>query len=394
MVFGYPFRGLTDHIGNRFMILKTMEITKVFKNHQYYNYGHSRVPSTGQVSEHKSLFTTRESAISNWSRTKPKRPQMHPTYMRITRVQLGYAGDWKDLTLLRREHFSEYIFRASGRTSPESTPHYIDRESSSSDDQVALALLRARSNLASSDLNLGESLVELSDTARMITHRTQTLYQMFTAVRKGDWKTLSNLLRSDVPTSLRHMPVSKRLASGHLEVIYGWTPLINDIYGGISVLQKGFADRGTVIRRSGSSYDADPMGNGAGAPLGAKVTLHGLVSSKNVLALNQLGLLNPALMAWNNLPFSFVLDWFIPVSTVLQSLTYHLGLSKVVGTVTTVTRFESGRGVLGRYKSEEFITRSPLHDVTVNWRPQNLWSPSLSVSKVAASVSLLRSLGR
>lgn len=69
-------------------------------------------------------------------------------------------------------------------------------------------------------------------------------------------------------------------------------------------------------------------------------------SVNNVAAteLQKLGLINPAEIAWESMPWSFVIDWILPVGTWLRSLTSETGLSFQRGTkselVETHTTFE------------------------------------------------------
>jgi hypothetical protein len=49
-------------------------------------------------------------------------------------------------------------------------------------------------------------------------------------------------------------------------------------------------------------------------------------SSDVISLLSNLGLINPLSVAWEVVPFSFVIDWFIPVNKWLNSLTADAGL--------------------------------------------------------------------
>lgn len=51
------------------------------------------------------------------------------------------------------------------------------------------------------------------------------------------------------------------------------------------------------------------------------------VSNPNLFMANQLGLINPVNVAWQLVPFSFIVDWFIPVGAYLSSYSDLAGLS-------------------------------------------------------------------
>jgi hypothetical protein len=57
--------------------------------------------------------------------------------------------------------------------------------------------------------------------------------------------------------------------------------------------------------------------------MGAEFT----VNNPNTLLMNQMGFINPASIAWEAVPFSFVVDWFANVGQVLNSATDFVGLS-------------------------------------------------------------------
>jgi hypothetical protein len=65
-------------------------------------------------------------------------------------------------------------------------------------------------------------------------------------------------------------------------------------------------------------------------------------SSKALANAKELGITNPALVAWELVPFSFVADWFLPIGNFLGFLDATLGLEFVSGYQTTF-RKRSGR---------------------------------------------------
>jgi hypothetical protein len=66
------------------------------------------------------------------------------------------------------------------------------------------------------------------------------------------------------------------------------------------------------------------------------VKLYGRIdpNSNGLRTLNQLGLLNPASLVWELVPWSFVVDWFCPIGPVLNAMTAPAGLTFVTGTLS------------------------------------------------------------
>lgn len=215
-------------------------------------------------------------------------------------------------------------------------PGAIVSSTKASDDGLE-ALLRARHKLAGADNNFGETLVELGDTVGLISGRMGSLYRGFSAVLDGRWNKAASSFRGDIPNSVKKLPPSKRLAKGYLELQFGWMPLMNDIHTATRVYYEGLRTRGmTVKARSGSSRPPkSDDGSFDPSKLEASASARGVVSNTRLAQFNELGLLNPALMAWNKLPFSFLVDWFLPVSSVLGAITASAGLSCYQQSVTT-----------------------------------------------------------
>lgn len=63
------------------------------------------------------------------------------------------------------------------------------------------------------------------------------------------------------------------------------------------------------------------------AKLTCKISTLVRVSDPNLWLANQLGFVNPVVIAWDLVPFSFVVDWFVNVNEFLNSYTDMWGLS-------------------------------------------------------------------
>lgn len=131
-----------------------------------------------------------------------------------------------------------------------------------------------------------------------------------------------------------------------LEFHFGWIPLARDIFNTVEAILK--PPTGKYISKGASDYfsfDAVSGGNfhtKRDLSIGVRIKGNVLISNPNLFLFNQLGLLNPASIAWELVPFSFVLDWFSNINTVLSQFTDFAGVdtskvswtSRVQGTIT------------------------------------------------------------
>jgi len=128
--------------------------------------------------------------------------------------------------------------------------------------------------------------------------------------------------------------VVNNVANSWLELNFGWTPLIKDIHDSIEILQRDFPS--APIRGSATGRNLTlPVYRGSASQI-ESVRIAGTlrVTNPQLFLANQLGLINPAAVAWDAVPFSFVVDWFIPVGKFLNSLTNEVGCEIVSPRIT------------------------------------------------------------
>lgn len=134
------------------------------------------------------------------------------------------------------------------------------------------------------------------------------------------------------------------------------------------------------------------MNSFAGAGL-VKVGADVRVNNENLYLANQLGLTNPASVAWDVVGGSFLVNWFIPVDLFLQSMSAHLGLSVQRAYCTVLVRgressrytFNSGQKAFTAEWSYVYMRRSsgiPSVSLVASL-------PRASISRAATAVSLL-----
>lgn len=213
------------------------------------------------------------------------------------------------------------------------------------ENEAILANLRARAEtearirLKDQKVNAGESLGESRKAFNHLGDSVLRLLRMYNFARQGKWHKLRDEL--GLGTKRRH---TGTMASNWLEYQYAWRPLVGDIYGTHLELQDRMADKPPVqkaTRTCTASRTASVPVLRWGAPnaagyastqemtveLDCRSILYATISDEDIAFLAKLGLENPYLIAWNLMPFSFVLDWLVPVGALLESMSATNGLN-------------------------------------------------------------------
>lgn len=191
--------------------------------------------------------------------------------------------------------------------------------------------------------SLGESLAESRQTLSLLTRSTSKVVRALLALRKGRLGEVPRILGVK-PKQLRN---GGSLSNYWLEYQYGWMPILNDIHDAHGVFTKGLSRPQMIraVRRLTSTYDMSgrsvTTGNvyNRGLVTGkctqtAQAIAYYRLTSEYATYFQQLGLINPAEVAWAVVPFSFVLDWFIPIQNTLEASTATVGMTFVDGSVT------------------------------------------------------------
>lgn len=136
----------------------------------------------------------------------------------------------------------------------------------------------------------------------------------------------------------KYLPTSKReaFASTVLEVMFGWKPLVADMQAAcMTVIQKAddfhFVKRRshTVIREiTPPNWTKNSMGYGKSAECRMSVGLSSgvRVSNPNLWLAERAGLLNAASVAWDLVPYSFIINMFVNTGQIINSITDFVGL--------------------------------------------------------------------
>lgn len=270
--------------------------------------------------------------------------------------------------------------------------------------QISTAMTLAKARFTSN--SYAETLAESRQTSRMIGKRIGTLTSLAKAIRARDRIRADKIaarMRGEqyVYKNTQGKPISRRFADGWLEYQFGWLPVLADIYDLVGYYNNRL-HRGMQVGRSYATNGGFSVSNGSTAVerakrirnhgASAKAVVRTTVSNPTLRTLSEMGLTNPMSLAWDLLPYSFVVDWILPISSILKSLLYGVGLTDVDS--YTVTEHGSFRYIsvaccgsyVGSYKRN--VIRQPalsgvLPSIFTNPRDLGLWH-------VITSTALLR----
>lgn len=161
-----------------------------------------------------------------------------------------------------------------------------------------------------------------------------------------DWRSSLNLITGALKAlaskaDRKRLYYKKKSSALYLEGVFGWLPMMQDIHDAFGTLSG--AHRTSPTRARNSIVFSQKISNAnhrltVQTELGAMVGAQGRMHNPNLALLSDLGLINPAAVLWDKVPYSFVVNWFIPVGSYLNSLTDLVGYTTERAFVTTFVR--------------------------------------------------------
>lgn len=206
--------------------------------------------------------------------------------------------------------------------------------------------------------------------AQVYAERAQTA-DLFASTAKRVVGTVVALKHGQIATAARHLGIilprrkkarmrrrwlreqSSSIGSNLLELRYGWEPLLSDIYGACEVLAARDVTKVeypsvTAVQTLKQSDDVTKHSGNVTYPGNVRrktevfwqvrYGVRYVVTSPGLQTLASLGITNPAVIAWELTPWSFVIDWFLPIGNWLSTWDATLGLSFKDGYQTVFQR--------------------------------------------------------
>lgn len=256
---------------------------------------------------------------------------------------------------------------------------------------------------------LGLLTAERREAANMMLQRVLTLREGWLALRDGRFKKFLRLMRVRTPLKKHRGMVrnrSKQASALWLEYWFGWSPLLNDIYTAIKLIDSPYPDQKVFASaRATDPGEPEKVNPWGGTYLEIREHAYSFRMQADVSISNpmlyraaQFGIVNPAVILWERVPFSFLVDWLIPVGNYLRSYSDFVGLEVRNAFTTERAVSKSYCDVLVAYNPER-TTRFQGESFTLTRMvgiPRPVVVPAefkgLSVTRGATAVSLLIAL--
>lgn len=200
-----------------------------------------------------------------------------------------------------------------------------------------LAALRLRTKVSQATLEGGLNLAEFGKTADFVSGAMVKTARALKAARRGNVKEVWNSLTGG-------KPLLDAASDGWLAFTYAFKPLASDVEKSVRLLEEGLYlspyewVRTSRTRKVAASSSSSSESSRKNKSLLGDIRYGGgiqyRIDQPVIATLSALGLTDPLTIAWELVPFSFVVDWFVPVNEYLMQVGPPKGISFVKGYTT------------------------------------------------------------
>jgi hypothetical protein len=203
----------------------------------------------------------------------------------------------------------------------------------------------ARNNVAirlkvkNATVNLSVFAAESKKAITGLSKNFSDIVGVYRAVRKGNFKKAVSYLKPDP----RHKGFSSRDVGGRwLELQYAILPLVGDMTKAYEYIRENIEVLQTYSVSSNlkTAVPLHPIINDgstlmqASGHRGVRTKVHYVIDQSGLREAARLGLINPLQVAWELVPYSFVIDWLLPIGNMIEACDATVGTSFISGTRT------------------------------------------------------------
>lgn len=195
------------------------------------------------------------------------------------------------------------------------------------DNQIINLVNRLAAKVRGHQFNAAVNIGEASETVRMVTRTARTLGASFSMLKKGNARAALRYLGVDANrTRIQAVKQDLRYGAGNawLGLVYGWAPLVSEVGNAAEALASQlrprvvrFRDRTAVSGTVSSS--APTLISASGKARRSLNVIWKIQEDEQFTTLEEFGFMDPELVAWELMPYSFVVDWFVPIGSFLQA---------------------------------------------------------------------------
>jgi hypothetical protein len=227
---------------------------------------------------------------------------------------------------------------ASGISSPEA---YFNDCSYVKSRAWDLCVSKLETRVKNQHVNVALVGAEFHKTCSTVASAATRIANVFTQVRSGKFASAVKTLTSGggIGHGGHRPPGLSSPAQDFLALQYGWKPLLSDVYGACEELAQATTYRSPANKVTASATYRDnfhvsiPRGYPyphAEVDVQFECTANGTIEygigSSMASVAASTGITNPLSVAWELVPYSFVVDWFLPVGAYLNNFDYDNGL--------------------------------------------------------------------
>lgn len=270
--------------------------------------------------------------------------------------------------------------------------------------------LRHLAKVKDAKVNLAQMIGERGQTIKLVSDLLQRILRAVIKLRRGN--ALQDVARSIIKTG-----TTKELASDFLAVQYGIRPLINDVQGIVDEFTKGTDLRRKLVTKAVEELDRvvdtgthrDPIythwKTTVRGQLTVKATSQVEIVSPGTQKLVALGTLDMQTLIWELTPWSFAIDWVLPIGKALSAVDSNVGVKYVDSHLTiflkqvaevavdyngTNSAGEASSGACGRTVSGVYCRRIPGYIPADSFKFPRLKNP-FSIEHAANALALFYS---
>lgn len=270
---------------------------------------------------------------------------------------------------------------------------YTGREMTSNIAEATTLVARGKllDAIKNQNVNLAQAMAEFGQSARLFVTLAEDLYEGWRAVRKGRW------LRE-----IKQFGNNRTLEKKWIEYCFGLAPLVADLQGLCDSLADGL-NNGVTLYAKASAHDSETYSREYKDPEGTGYLYHDelelcsvrlkaryRIYSSNLEKVSRYGFFNAPALAWELIPFSFVVDWAIGVGDWLTRLDALTGVDELVYIQGIKTRWSGQTGGDGGKATSELETRSRSMAQSNLPIPIPRYEPSQSLRTIVTATALLQ----